>query len=169
MPAEEWKKIPGVDIRYEASNTGRIRTVHPSLRCKTLATRKHQGYLSLRLTGRDWFVHRLVCLAFIPNPENKPQVNHKNGIKSDNRLENLEWVTPRENTLHARDVIKTLFPLGKHLFFGSANGSTKLTTEQAREIKGLFGTLSEAQIAAKFNISRGAIQSIKRGESWRAA
>lgn len=51
------------------------------------------------------YVHRLVAQAFIPNPENKRDVNHINGNKKDNRLENLEWTTHRENTIHGRDVL----------------------------------------------------------------
>ena len=51
------------------------------------------------------YIHRLVATAFIPNPENKRDVNHKNGNKKDNRVENLEWTTHRENTIHGRDVL----------------------------------------------------------------
>ena len=67
--------------------------------------RHKDGYLFVTLTcnnnKRNFYVHRLVAAAFIPNPENKPQVNHINGIKSDNTIGNLEWVTNAENAKHA--------------------------------------------------------------------
>ena len=59
------------------------------------------GYLRVTLLGETRKVHRLVAIAFIPNPERKTQVNHINGIKTDNRVENLEWVTHSENMIHA--------------------------------------------------------------------
>jgi hypothetical protein len=67
--------------------------------------KKPDGYLGISLChkGKTFqrSIHRLVALAYIPNPENKSQVNHINGIKSDNRVENLEWVTSHENSKHA--------------------------------------------------------------------
>ncbi len=61
-------------------------------------------YINFRISigvKRNLYVHRLLALAFIPNPENKPEVNHKNGVKTDNSLDNLEWMTKSENELHA--------------------------------------------------------------------
>ena len=101
----EWKKIIGYS-NYEVSNTGLVRNF------KTQCIRKtridHKGYEILTLykydNGKRYMserIHRLVAEAFIPNLDNKPQVNHINGIKNDNRLENLEWSTNSENMKHA--------------------------------------------------------------------
>ena len=73
----------------------------------------NNGYLRVSLLGKTCKVHRLVASAFIPNPENKPTVNHINGIKTDNRADNLEWATRSENTQHAYDSGLTIGHTGR--------------------------------------------------------
>lgn len=99
---EVWKAIPHYEGRYLVSNQGRIFSL---LKNRIMSVSQNKGYLSIRLVGSDGkrrgeAVHRLVALAFLDNPEHKPEVNHINGIRSDNRVENLEWVSRRENTEH---------------------------------------------------------------------
>lgn len=106
---EVWKTIDGTNGMYEVSNTGKVRSLnylgHGKTQELALAA-DHKGYMRVRIfeeTGRRKTakVHRIVAQAFVPNPENKPEVNHKDGNKKNNNAENLEWVTPSENTAHA--------------------------------------------------------------------
>ena len=106
MDREIWKSIKGFRGKYKVSNRGRVAriTKAKSLRCLK-GKLNNKGYLRVGLVKNhklhSFRVHRLVGLAFIPNPLNKPQINHKDGNKLNNRVDNLEWVTNEENYEHA--------------------------------------------------------------------
>lgn len=93
--------MPGYEGRYQVSNLGRVRSLTLGLK----PWRHNMGYRAVTLfseKGKEKkLVHRLVAEAFLPNPDQLPQVNHKNGDRADNRVENLEWCTNQENALHS--------------------------------------------------------------------
>lgn len=101
---EVWKDIKGYEGLYQASNLGNIRTLNyrGSKKIKNLKpTNNSEGYLQIYLSKnknrKKYLVHRLVAESFIPNPENKPFIDHINTIRNDNRADNLRWVTREEN------------------------------------------------------------------------
>lgn len=127
---ELWKPVVGYEGRYEVSDEGNVRSLDRIVRTgiKHNETRiwrgrqlkrslKHTGYYSVDLCKdgkiRSESVHRLVAEAFIPNPEHKKVVNHINGNKADDRVENLEWVSYKENHWHARKT-GLLTEIGQH-------------------------------------------------------
>ncbi len=107
MNTEIWHKCEVPYTRYEVSNQGRVRNAHTD---KVLRPRKHCcGYLHVDLhykgQRKTCLVHKLVATAFVEGWREGLEVNHKNGVKTDNRAENLEWVTASENHQHAHDVL----------------------------------------------------------------
>ena len=166
---EAWLDVVGYEGLYKVSNYGRVKSFQGrDERLLTIDT-NNANYAKVLLSkdgrGKTLLVHRLVATAFIPNSNNKPQVNHKNGNKLDNRVENLEWSTCSENTQHAYDT-----GLAKSLR-GVDNGAAKLTSEQIAEIRSTciigdknFGLRS---LAKKFKVSEHTIYRIVHFETFK--
>lgn len=123
------------------------------------------GYLSVNLRNKPGIqkgivIHRILAKLFVPNPDNKPCVNHINGIKTDNRIENLEWCTTSENTRHAYNTGLAAT--------GAKHWRSKLNEEQVKQVfelksKGVCG----AAIARQFGVCKGAIYAILGGVNWK--
>lgn len=151
--AEKWEDIPGFKGKYQASSGGCLRSVDRIAKIsgrlikgrvlKTILNRR--GYLAIGMMGKTRSVHRLIALTFIPNPENKATINHKNGIKSDNRVENLEWATCSENVMHG--VRTGLYP-------------TKISESDVRFIRENFKKKGRNELAKMFKVSAAYIYDI---------
>jgi hypothetical protein len=166
---EQWKPVVGFVGFYEVSNYGNIRSLgrvrngrsgcNRSCPGKRLSpTLSGRGYQSVQLwsasaSGRK-YIHRLVADAFLPNPEGKSEVNHKDGNKLNNHITNLEWATPSENKLHA-------FRSGLNSkASGSDSPFARFTEEQIRQIRSLAGSHSRAEISRMFKCNPSTISGI---------
>jgi len=123
------------------------------------------GYLQINISNNNQrktiLVHRLIAQTFIPNLENKREVNHKNGIKWDNRIDNLEWNTPKENMNHA-----TLNGLNNSI--GETHASSKLTEKQVLEIRHLYKIkkYNQRELAKMFGVCIPQISMIINNKRW---
>lgn len=161
---EHWKEIKGYP-GYYISDYGRIKSFKKG-KAKILKPRKRKnGYLDVNLCNdgqkKKFLIHRLIAEAFLLNPENKPEINHKNGVKTDNHVKNLEWVSKSENELHA-------YRIGlKKGLKGEKHPRSKLTDNEVEEILQMLDAgVPQREIAAKFNVDHTTISKIKTGKRW---
>lgn len=145
---------------YEITRNGEIYSLKHNKRKLIKGYIDKYGYrrVLLHILGKrqKYFVHRLVAMKYIENPNNLPQVNHKDGNKLNNNVENLEWVTAKQNIQHA---IKNNLR--------KVNNSSKLNINQVKEIKKLFLTKSMKEIASMYNVSLSCIKHIHAGHTWK--
>jgi hypothetical protein len=144
---EIWKDIVDYEGLYQVSNLGRVKSLKryrkgragsPTL-VKERILIQHlnpNGYLCVVLQNNSeklCTVHRLLAIAFLPNPENKPTVNHKNGIRQDNRLDNIEWATYSENMYHAFHTLGKKPPCSNKGKFGSLSSNSKPIIQMTKD------------------------------------
>lgn len=164
MTSEIWKDIVGYEGMYQVSNMGNVKSLERILINKIGVKKKYSGRLLHKNKSTDGYVqailskdcicksiniHTLVAIAFIENPENKKEVNHINGIKIDNHVGNLEWLTHQENMDHAKK-----------------NNLIYKTPEATRqEVRTLFAAgMNRAQIEKKLKIAWGTVNTILKNQ-----
>ena len=157
---EVWKQYK--DTQYSVSTFGNLRNDKTGL---VTSGSLQNGYRSFNLyivgksVGRVK-IHRLVAETFLENPEHKSQVNHKDGIRDNNRVTNLEWATPRENVQHAYDTGLMLN--------GSGRPESVLVEDDIPDIVYFMSVgYKDAAIAAEYGVTRQTINAIRIGDNWK--
>jgi len=165
MKAEIWKDAPGYEGRNLVSNLGNVFSVYTG---KNMPLKHLTGdpYLSAVITKNNKSepkrVHRLVAMAFLENLDNKPCVNHKDGVKTNNSLENLEWATYKENSRHLHAMGLGNPPIG------ARQHMAVLTDETATEALTRMASGEKAKdIAKDYQINQFALSKLKSGKTWK--
>lgn len=179
----DWRPVVGWEGRYEVSCDGEVRSLDREV-IRRDGTRQNfkgrvlghyansAGYKLVRLSDQSnglrecARVHRLVAEAFIPNPESKPEVNHIDGNKYNSSLNNLEWVTSKENRIHAW---RTGLRNRSHLPVknGESNVNSKLSDEKVIEMLSLRNQgVSYKRLAKHFDVSKKTVIDAVKGRSW---
>lgn len=175
---EQWKDIDGYEGIYAVSNLGRVKSLdrivvyidgrQHTYKEKILvqAISKVNGAYYVHLyknqSRKNMIVHRLVAKAFILNPENKAEVNHIDGNRSNNTVENLEWSTKIENMHHA-------FRTGLINNTGTNHGVNVYSDEKILHVKELLqeGKLTQKQIAEVTGVKKGTVEQVAQGKTWK--
>lgn len=172
---EFWLPIKGYECLYEVSNWGRIRSLEKVIEYsngrsylyeeKILKLNPSNGYRTISLVKykekTTHMVHRLVGLAFIKNPLNKPFINHEDGDRSNNYYLNLSWSTNSENQFHSYNV------LGNKAVRGEDNGASKLSESIIPIIRTLYATgISQNEIGKQFGVCQEAVRKVVCRETW---
>jgi len=175
LSGEIWKPVNGYEKYYQVSSLGRVRSLDRIRNCPNYISSHIKGKilkpvitpagydrvtLSVNNNKKQKYIHRLMAIEFIPNPDNYPQINHKDGNPRNNALDNLEWCTAQQNVYHAASVLKTVG--------GENNGKSKLTENQVRRIRWLHTQgLSYSKISTIFNVTVPNISTIVRRKTWK--
>ena len=141
---------------YEITRDGHVINIHTGKEVKPQIN--GTGYYRVAIGKKLKFVHRLVAQKYIPNPENLPQVNHKDGNRLNNCADNLEWVSNRDNSLHALH--------NGWMRIEENHQFAKLTRESVAYIKA-HPEMSRNELAKMFNISPHTISDIRKGRTWK--
>ena len=171
-----YKEIPGCDFVYYVTEDGRVwSTTRKNGIERFMKLQTQDGYKSVGLTigGKrvSKRVHRLVADAFIENPEKKPYINHKDGDRSNNHFENLEWCTQKENVNHAISVLGKWANSEKQKMAASKQGKSlrKLDFETAKKIREEYklGCTSGNKLSKKYGLSKPCILKIIHNKSYK--
>ena len=161
-----WKAIPFTNGRYEASNEGRVRNTKTGKSIAQTPNDKRGGYMQVRIypvygCHNRWVtVHKCVLSAFVGELPIGMQTNHIDGDKTNNRLENLEYVTPKENINHAQK-------MGLFNAHGTPTPNMKVETVlKIRELKRTLG-IGYRRIATIMNMSPSTVRCVMNGDSWK--
>ena len=173
---EIWKEVLGYNGIYFVSNIGNVKSIDHYCEGRKGSGKQNGRILKLQKSKKGYLrvclcnnnkkfntgVHRLVANAFIPNPLNKPQVNHINGIKNDNNVDNLEWCTNQENQIHA---VKNKL---NNPNLGEKHHMSKLSNKEVEVVRWMHKIgWSNKQLAEDYNVSQTAMSNIIRNKTYK--